>query len=494
MSLHILHFTPFHLRERLGLGLLFISLFSRAQYAPVNLQRQVTSVQPMTGLVLWNDLAESKKTDYGQCFALEFTYCLPSAVVKGKQDGAVIYDWTSLETLLDKVASRGHQAILRFRYEYPGARTDGTRGATAVPAYIKELPDYNETYNADAGGDGPTYYADWSNAELQWFTKQFYTDFAARYDNDPRIAFLEVGFGHWSEYHIYGTRLQLGKNFPSKQYQQEFLTHLRTVFRTLPWLISIDAADDEYTPIVASSALMALPFGLFDDSFMHKGHEIGSNDGYNELNWRAIGSADRSANLTRWQTAPCGGEISYYTSSDQRNFLNPKGMYGVTWEQASAKYHISFMISNDALSGSYASPERFRQASMACGYHFAVTECLTSSSETRITVTNTGVAPLYKDAFFAIGSVRSSQSLKYLLPGQSLTCIVAAPLTNPNDLSIACDYLVAGQQIQFDGTASAAALQQVSMTGNVTRKYISSGNLYILSGGKTYNALGMQVQ
>ena len=77
---------------------------------------------------------------------------------------------------------------------------DGVAGSTAVPQYIKDMEDYNETYNKNAGGDGPTYYADWTNAELQWFTKQFYTDFSERYNNDPRIGFVELGFGHWSEY------------------------------------------------------------------------------------------------------------------------------------------------------------------------------------------------------------------------------------------------------------------------------------------------------
>lgn len=474
--------------------LLLGSVLCRAQYSSVDIYRQITSVQPMTGMVLWNDLAESKKTTYGQTFALEFTYCLPCDVVKGKKDGKIIYDWSPLETLLNSVAGRGHQSVLRFRYEYPSARTGGVRGGTAVPQYIKDLSDYKETYNADAGGDGPTYYADWSNAELQWFTKQFYTDFAARYDNDSRIAFLEVGFGHWSEYHIYGTTLKLGTNFPSKPYQKDFLTHLSTVFHALPWMVSIDAADASYTPIVASSELMALNFGLFDDSFMHKGHEISSGDGYNEENWRAIGSDDNSANLTRWQYGPCGGEISYYSSSDQRNFLNPKGMYGVTWEQASAKYHISFMICNDALSGSYATPERMKQASQACGYHFVVTACETSDTDTRITVTNKGVAPLYKDAFFAIESTRSAQSLKGLLPGQSITCVVPAHLSNQEKLTIECDYLVRGLQIQFEANTSGAGVKQVCVNDKVLLKYMESGRLFIQHDGKTYNALGMQVK
>ena len=212
-------------------------------WRPVELNRQITHVQPMTGLVLWPDEARDRHAEYGRTIQLEFSYCLPSKVVKGcNDDGTIIYDWSWFENLLDDVAGRGHQLICRFRYEYPSGRdVDGNRGTTAVPEYIKQLPDYNETYAANPGGDGPTYYADWSNAELQRFTLQFYTDFAAKYAHDARLAFVEVGFGHWSEYHIYGTKLQLGKNFPSKEYQKQFFEHLSNVMADIPWAISIDA-------------------------------------------------------------------------------------------------------------------------------------------------------------------------------------------------------------------------------------------------------------
>ena len=230
-----------------------------------------------------------RMSQYQHTISMEFHYCLPCRVVKGKTNGRIDYDWTYMEDILNDISSRGHQAIIRFRYEYPNnTEMDGKRGTTAVPQYIKDKSDYHETYSANPGGDGPTYYADWSNAELQWFTRQFYTDFAARYNSDPRIAFLEVGFGHWSEYHIYGTKLQLGTNFPSKDYQAAFLQHLDTTLQ-IPWAISIDAADESYTPIVNNTTLRALGFGLFDDSFMHKEHEIGSSDGYNEECWNAIG-------------------------------------------------------------------------------------------------------------------------------------------------------------------------------------------------------------
>ncbi len=404
-------------------------------YAPVSIQSRVDAVQPGTGLVLWSENARERNAAYGKSIALEYAYCLPSQVVTGKVDGKIQYDWRTFNQWLSDVASRKHQAVVRFRYEYPGERSvDGQPGTTAVPAYIKALPDYKETFFENE--DGPTWYADWTNEELQWFTKQFYADFNAAYRDDPRIAFVEVGFGHWSEYHIYGTPLRPGVNFPSDAYQKEFLTYLAGAL-DIPWLISIDAA--ESSPVVGDASLMALTFGLFDDSFMHKDHE----GDYNENCWNAIGKG------TRWQKGACGGEISYYTSADQKNFLNPAGMYGVTWEQASAKYHISFMIANDAPSGQYGTAARFKEASMACGYHFVLTGLYANKERTAAFVTNTGIAPIYRDAYLAVGGVRSETSLKGLLPGDTLLVFIDK-VTSGSDLTIESDYILPGQSIQFD--------------------------------------------
>ena len=404
-------------------------------YTTVPIQSSVNSVQPSTGLVLWSENARNRHNSYGKSISLEYAYCLPCQVVTGKDNGQIRYDWHSFNSWLKDVASRGHQAVVRFRYEYPGETSvDGQPGTTAVPDYIKALDDYQETFFENE--DGPTWYADWTNAELQWFTKQFYADFNAMYKDDPRIAFVEVGFGHWSEYHIYGTPLQPGVNFPSSAYQKEFLTYLAGVLE-IPWLISIDAADS--SPVVKDASLMALTFGLFDDSFMHKDHE----GDYNENCWNAIGKG------TRWQTGACGGEISYYTSSDQKNFLNPAGMYGVTWEAAAAKYHITFMIANDAPGGSYGTADRFKQASMASGYHFALTGLYANDRQTAAYITNTGIAPLYRDAFLSVKGVRSTTSLKGLLPGETLLVFVDQ-VTDGHDVTIESDHILPSQKIQFD--------------------------------------------
>ena len=426
-----------------ALLLLWLCTICNAQtWHSVKLERQITHPQPMTGLVLWPGQAASRNATYGQSIQLEFSYCLPCKVVKGCAEGGTIeYDWSSFDKLLDDVASRGHQLVARFRYEYPSSReVDGQRGTTAVPAYIKERSDYHETFNAEPASDGPTYYADWSNAELERFTLQFYTDFAKRYAHDARIAFLEVGFGHWSEYHIYGTKLQLGVNFPSRSFQKKFFQHMSNVADGLPWLVSINAGDNYYSPVPEDDSLMQLQFGAFDDSFMHKSHE----GGYNERRWNAISRG------IRWEKGVCGGEVSYYSRSDQKEFLNPDGMYGHTWEEQAAKYHITFMIANDAPGSTHGTAERFREASMATGYRIAVKECKTDGSSTRLLVTNEGVAPLYRDAWFAIGEKRADKSLLGLLPGKEMWVeIAAAPKSDGSDILIVSDYILPNQEIQF---------------------------------------------
>ena len=109
------------------------------------------------------------------------------------------------------------------------------------------------------------------------------------------------------------------------------------------------------------------------------------------------------------------------------------------------------MIANDAPHGGVATPERFLNGSMATGYRFVVTDCQTDGSSTRITVTNKGVAPIYRDAWFDIGGVRASASLKGLLPGDELRIeIPATPNADASNISIVSDYILPHQTIEFE--------------------------------------------
>ena len=416
---------------------------SSAAWRNLSLQKSIAKAQPMTGIVFW--ATNYPGSTYNDATALEYLYCYPSKVVTGRSGNTIQYNWSSLDNLLSQVRGRKHQAIVRIAYENPNNSDLGSeRGSTAVPQCIKKAPGYTETYSADPGGDGPTYYAGWGHDSLKWFAKKFLTDFASRYDTNSSVAFLQLGFGHWGEYHIYGTTLQLGTNFPSKSYQASYLRHAESVFQHLPWSFSIDAADDDYTPLADSAGLRALHYGLFDDSFMHSKHEYSqTNGGYNEGNWTTLGYT------SHWQTSAMGGEINCWNDYyDHMNFLRPSGVNGLTWEGQASKYHITYMLAGHVINGSYGSTSDLLQGALKSGYKFRVTAFRTNGSQTQVTVKNEGVAPLYRDAYVAVGGTRSTTSLKGLLPGESLTATI--PVSGDGKTpAIECDHTV-GRPIEYN--------------------------------------------
>ncbi|MCM2373175.1 DUF4832 domain-containing protein [Aporhodopirellula aestuarii] len=373
----------------------------------------------MTGIVLWTD---NPKVDT-RAVQLEFRYCGYDEVVR--PDG--VYDYSLIESVLDAAASRNHQAVLRFYFVYPSKKT-------TVPDHIRLRSDYRETIAKSEGKT--THFCDWSNAALKQFTLEFYENFASRYDRDPRIAYLETGFGLWAEYHIYDGPRKLGATFPDESFQSKFLKHLQSSFENLPWMISIDASDPRYSPIKDDAELLSLGFGVFDDSFLCKQHAE-----ENEIDWKIL-------NSDRWRRAPGGGEFSYYNSRDQKFALAPQGPNGVSFESDARKFHITFMIGNDQVK--FQSEERIKAAGMATGYRLRITEAVRVGDRVRLEVTNDGVAPLYRDAYFSIAGSRSTQTLKELLPGESISIELMDPdRVAENALTVECDHILPGQKIQF---------------------------------------------
>jgi len=387
-------------------------------FRPVPLAARITTVQPMTGIVLWstNPAAPTAPVQ------LEYSYLTYRQVVRARGE----YDWTPVEKLLDEVAGRGHQAILRWHDTYVGK-------PSGIPDYIQALPGYRGKTAKSEGK--PTGFPDWSHPELRRFALEFFGRFAERYDRDPRLAFVQTGFGLWAEYHIYDGPMRLGHTFPAMDYQAEFARHLARVFRDTPWMISVDAGSSRRAPFVRNPELLALPFGLFDDSFNHADHRQ-----ENEPNWNRLGRE-------RWKTAPAGGEFSFFTRRDQKEALAPGGPHGEPFAAQAARFHLSFIIGDDQ--PRFQPPERIREAGLACGYRFRVTRFEASRAQSRVAIENRGIAPLYHDAYPAVNGVRSPASLKGLLPGESRDFAIAAGGEHPV-LTIESDRLVPGQRIEYE--------------------------------------------
>ncbi len=386
----------------------------------VPLSAELTHVQPMTGIVLWTT-SSSRNKSYVQ---LEFSYMLYSDVCKEKD----VFDWSPMDRLLEEVASRGHQAVVRFRYTYPGYDPG------AVPEYIKQWPGYEATHAKSEGR--MTEFPDWRCEELQRFHMEFHRRFAERYDKDPRLAFVETGFGLWAEYHIYDGPCIIGKTFPSHDFQAEFLPKMDEWFLETPWLFSIDASDSRYAPFRKRKELLELNFGNFDDSFMCEDW-----DGYNWSGWKFFGE-------DRYKKAPAGGEFSYYSNYDQKHVLDEAGMYGRVFEDVVAKVHMTFIIGNDQ--PGKQTPERITQAAMSMGYRFEIRDFRIKEGEwAQVLVANVGVAPIYRSAFVAVEGVRGDYDLSRLMPGDEVTVRIPCQASSASVPAIQCDHLVPGQEIQY---------------------------------------------
>ncbi len=394
----------------------FSSLLSADDLRPQRLQSTIANVQPMTGIVLWttNDAAATAPIQ------LEFAYLKYSDIVRDRG----VYDWQPFERLLNEVAARKHQAIIRWHDTYVGE-------AAGVPTFITTLPNYR---GSTAKSENElTGFPDWSNDDWKAFVLEFYARFSEKYDADPRVAFVQVGFGLWAEYHIYDGPMKLGVTFPDKGFQLRFVKHLAAHLRETPWMISVDAAGD-HTPFSEDSTVSRLQFGLFDDSFNHKRHSE-----ENEPNWRILG-------LERWKHSPAGGEFSFFARKDQREALSPRGPYGTPFHQQAARYHVSFIVGDEQ--PAFQSSDVIRNAGLACGYQFQVKEFRSSTSASELLIENVGTAPIYYDAFPAVGGVRSQTSLKGLLPGASRRFRIAKG-GGASVVTIECDRLVPGQKIGF---------------------------------------------
>lgn len=400
-----------------------------ADFVAIPLQSQITDVQPMTGIVLWS--TNSRAQAFGRDVQLEFSYLTYNQVVG--RDGR--YDWMAVDSMLAAAAARGHQMILRFNDTYPGRTT------VSIPDSVVSSPGYRLNY-ANVEGSR-TFIPDWGSSALQEFMFAFFDRFAERYDHDPRLAFVQVGFGSYAEYHLYDGPLELGRTFPAKAFQQEFLRYLDATFAQTHWSLSIDAASSTYSPFTASAALRALEFGLFDDSFMHEEHSQSDRE-YNRASWLFFGNE-------RYRHSPAGGEFNYYTDYDQAHVLDlPGGAHGRSFEDFARQYRITYMIGNDQ--PDHQPRARIRQAAMATGYAFRITSLASNQDTVRITVSNEGIAPIYYDAWPAVDGRRATQSLRGLLPGESRAFEIAIGRHQRDALavSIESDRLVPGQRIQFN--------------------------------------------
>lgn len=332
--------------------------------------------------------------------SLEFNYLPYSALVKGYDE----FDWKPLEQMLDDIAGRSHQAVLRVYLEYPKKKG-------AIPAFL--LRD-GLTVHKTADEETP----DYENANLRRSLKLFIAAFGKKYDGDPRIGFLTAGLlGAWGEWHTY-PRSEL---FASKAVQLEVMNAYEAAFVTTPVLLRYPAG--------AKDSRMARngdrKFGYHDDSFawatLHTGNK--GDEWFYMTTLKAAGP-DAEA---KWKTQPIGGEIRpeawgmvFDAKPERRQIQNFRACVEAT--------HVTWLMD----SGMFARKQpadriaRAREQVRRMGYEFHIPEVTIGAVKAgklavKVKVENRGVAPFYYDWKPEYGVLIKGKPVKTMVGSGKLT-------------------------------------------------------------------------
>ncbi len=126
-------------------------------------------------------------------------YTLEWAVfpLKNVVTGPDTYDFSSVDAMLDSIAARGHQAVIRFYVDNPGE-------SSALPQYLIDGgTDTSRTYDFH-DNEKKSFSPNYDDPNVQQMFLHFVAALGNRYDGDPRIGYITAGlYGFWGEEHTY---------------------------------------------------------------------------------------------------------------------------------------------------------------------------------------------------------------------------------------------------------------------------------------------------
>ena len=214
---------------------------------------------PLKGLVPYADPQRDRFPH-----SMEFSYLPLSDLMQGMDD----FRWDKLEELLNRVASRGNQTVFRVFLEYP----DKTEG---IPPFLEraglKVHEYVNT-NTQPFPPAKVRTPDYQSPLLREALVKFITALGAKYDDDPRIAYIHAGLlGTWGEWHTY-PRNDL---WASKETQAIVLDAYEKAFHKTPVLLRYPAGKDHWDQTDNADR----PFGYHDDSFAWATLDTGKEEG-----------------------------------------------------------------------------------------------------------------------------------------------------------------------------------------------------------------------
>lgn len=316
------------------------------------------------------------------------------------------FDWSIIDRLVEKWTAHG--LGIAFRISCKETSTDRIEQQYATPRWVKEAGARGGHYRAGetVGPDGP-WEPVWDDPVFLEKLDRFLAAFAARYDHQPWVRYVDVGsIGDWGEGHAWaGSRKVL--SFATRKLHVDL--HLRH-FKRAPLVIS-----DDYVQALADPAerdalhrhILARGISYRDDSIMVNGYFTHSSDRF------TVRSPEYFADAYR--RTPTVLELEHYGKVKQL------GNWDVRPDSAAAKFgngktgadffrgalellHATYIgYHGDARQWLDDNPALTRELLNRCGYwlfplsiEFPATTVAGTAVPFRLTLANRGVAPPYQ--------------------------------------------------------------------------------------------------
>jgi len=399
------------------------------------------ALNPMKGFVPFH--STPGRTTFPK--SLQFTYFSLRQLMTGPST----FVWTDIDTEITAITNENCQCVFRVYIDFPG-------NSTGIPQYL--LDGGLTTFNYSVYGNTTSVSPNWEDANLRTAMTNFITALGARYDNDPRIAVMQVGLlGFYAEWHDETVP------FASFTVQDEVM---RAYSNAFPHTLM--------TMRTASTTNAAGPFGYHDDGFCEDTLLGSLPNGF-------MITLTNAGALTKWQTNILGGEVfpSYWYCLFDSPSCPPAYAYNTCVDTT----HVSWLMDSGAFSTGTPMNDPERAATMTgaqrMGYELHVPSWSFSGSSLTVTITNTGVAPFYYPwtVQAVVGTATSTVpfNITKILPGASTNVTTAfSGLSN--------GVLAASMRV-INPMAGGTVLSFANTTQDTNTGWLSLGNITTGGGG-----------
>lgn len=313
-------------------------------------------------------------------YTMEWAYFPVNAVMSGPNT----FNWSQVDSVLNDIASRGHQTAFRFYLDYPTK-------PSGIPQYLINGGLTTHSYN-DYGNNGVSVSPNYDDPNLRTAMDQFIAALGARYDGDARVGFVQAGLlGFWGEWHTYPYNGTNGQPdwFASSATQGQILNDFVNAFHTTKLEVRQPNTQNA-----------SLPIGYHDDSFALETKT-------SSLGWHFMDNMVAAGATNKWQTQSIGGELrpelqSCIFSTSGCPVIEDGG--DNDFPGSVSQTHVSWLLNHYAFQTGYSASDKPRAlaGAQSMGYSFRATEALVpstiatgSSASVGITISNVGIAPFY---------------------------------------------------------------------------------------------------